>query len=190
MQCSQALSILGDIVTIDKISKLESELEASDERASLSSASGNSAPSNPFARRVSSGTVPSLCSMEETTMLLSRIFFMTEWPSRIVAPAASVEDVLAAFLEEPPADPSEDSALRTCIQRLVQLSENLEGRKVLVNVLNQFRSKQVDVGVGFKLLAAVLWSLLTKCKSANDVHNGKIVMMLSQVTSFVWRACA
>ncbi|CAE7662112.1 unnamed protein product, partial [Symbiodinium microadriaticum] len=38
----------------------------------------------------------------------------------------------------------------------------------------------VDVGIGFPLLGAVLWSLLSECRIANDVHNGKIVMILSQ----------
>jgi hypothetical protein len=37
------------------------------------------------------------------------------------------------------------------------------------------------VGIGFSLLGAVLWNLLTECRVANDVHNGKIVMILSQV---------
>ena len=179
MQCSQALGILGDIVTIDNISKKETEIEASE---------NPNVPQTPsMGRRVSSGTVPSLCSMEETTIHLSRIFSMTEWPIEVVPAESSVEDILAAFEEgilSPTDANNEDSVLKLSVQRLIQLGENLEGRKVLVNVLNQFRSKQVNVGVGFKLLAAVLWSLLTKCKNSNDVHNGKIVMILSQV-SFV-----
>ena len=194
--CSQALSILGDIVTIDTLAKRDSEIEeatVSEERPSsttlASNSSNNKAPTNPnVARRASTGTMPALCSMEETTMHLSKIFFLAEWPTHIISPEAAVEDILATFLGDESQNFNEneniqdtDKHLKTSIQRLVQLSDNLEGRKVLVNVLNQFRSKQVNVGIGFKLLAAVLWGLLTKCKSANDVHNGKIVMILSQV---------
>ena len=167
-------------------------MEAGEERASSSSSSSlssaspsdaNKAPPNPLARRTSVGIAPPLCSIEETTMHLSKIFFLSEWPVDIAPREASVDELLEALHDSstPPDTHSAGGILKTSIQRLLQLSENLEGRKVLVNVLNQFRSKQVNVGVGFKLLAAVLWGLLTKCKSSNDVHNGKIVMILSQV---------
>lgn len=185
VQCSQALSILGDIVTIDSISKRDNELEGGEESPSSSaSCSGTLAPASSLSPRRSISGVPPLCSMEETTMHLSKIFFLAEWPAHITSQNAPVEDVLVAFLDDstPLSDSQQvDNMIKVSIQRLVSLSENLEGRKVLVNVLNQFRSKQVNVGVGFKLLAAVLWGLLTKCKSSNDVHNGKVVMMLSQV---------
>lgn len=36
------------------------------------------------------------------------------------------------------------------------------------------------MGIGFSLLGAVLWHLLSECRTANDVHNGKIIMILSQ----------
>jgi hypothetical protein len=68
------------------------------------------------------------------------------------------------------------------IRQLCQLCETTEGRKLFVNVLNQYRSKQVEVGLGFPLLGAVVWFLLTKCLQVNDVHNAKIVMILSQVS--------
>ena len=175
IQCSRALSILGDIVTIDKISKKDNEMEANDD--------GLSQPR--LVRRVSGGTDPAICTMEETTMHLSKIFYLTEWPHEIIAQDATVEDVLNAFLANIElADNEQNSGviLRNSVQKLVKLSDKLEGRKILVTVLNQFRSKQVNVGAGFKILAAVLWSLLTKCKNSNDVHNGKVVMMLSQVS--------
>lgn len=40
---------------------------------------------------------------------------------------------------------------------------------------------QVEVGPGWLALGRVLWKLLDNCKIENDVHNAKIVMMLSQV---------
>jgi hypothetical protein len=78
------------------------------------------------------------------------------------------------------------TSIGSTISQLCQLCDTTEGRKLFVNVLNQFRSKQVEVGLGFSLLGAVVWYLLTKCLHVNDVHNAKIVMILSQVSLCVW----
>ena len=39
---------------------------------------------------------------------------------------------------------------------------------------------QVNVGESFGALGAVLWATLDQCALHNDIHNAKIIMMLSQ----------
>jgi hypothetical protein len=73
--------------------------------------------------------------------------------------------------------------VESSIFQLCHLCDSTEGRKLFVNVLNQFRSKKVEVGLGFAALGAVVWYLLTKCLHVNDVHNAKIIMILSQVSA-------
>ena len=78
----------------------------------------------------------------------------------------------------------EDYGTNLCsseISALQSASVSKSGRTILVLVLNQFRSKKVEVGPGWTALGKVLWSLLENCHRDNDVHNAKIVMMLSQV---------
>lgn len=41
------------------------------------------------------------------------------------------------------------------------------------------------MGPGWLALGKVLWKLLDNCKTENDVHNAKIVMMLSQVCKLI-----
>jgi hypothetical protein len=91
--------------------------------------------------------------------------------------AAAIPDALCCKDDE-----SDDfNEVERAISHLCQLCGSTEGRKLFVNVLNQFRSKKVEVGLGFAALGAVVWFLLTKCLHVNDVHNAKIVMILSQV---------
>lgn len=66
------------------------------------------------------------------------------------------------------------------INVLAKIVKTQSGRDAFVTVLNQFRSRKVDVGLGFTALGAVLWEALSCCAAANDVHTAKIVMMLSQ----------
>jgi hypothetical protein len=63
---------------------------------------------------------------------------------------------------------------------LARFLKTQNGRDVFVTVLNQFRSRKVDVGSGFTSLGAVLWEALDSCTGSNDVHTAKVIMMLSQ----------
>lgn len=54
------------------------------------------------------------------------------------------------------------------------------GRDSFVTVLNQFRSRKVDVGDAYRALGAVLWQCLDHCADAVDIHTSKVIMMLSQ----------
>ena len=59
--------------------------------------------------------------------------------------------------------------------------ETKEGRDTFTVELNQLRSRQVELPTeGFNALASVLWAALTMCSGHNDIHNAKIIMMLSQ----------
>eukprot|EP00602_Paraphysomonas_sp_CaronLab_P002722 CAMPEP_0185022944 /NCGR_PEP_ID=MMETSP1103-20130426/5650_1 /TAXON_ID=36769 /ORGANISM="Paraphysomonas bandaiensis, Strain Caron Lab Isolate" /LENGTH=719 /DNA_ID=CAMNT_0027555273 /DNA_START=206 /DNA_END=2365 /DNA_ORIENTATION=+ len=207
--CSQALSIL-DVHVLDKQNQ---ELAADIPSFSMGKPLPGPQPAPaefPMEESIEPPSVPirstspSLCSMEETTMHLSKIFFLAEWPAEIpkdATPAQIVgmhadKDINHDNIQssgsssdgsqennQRPATRKSFSAseeLKYAMSRLIAMSSTLDGRKLLVNVLNQFRSKKVDVGIGFKLLGAVLWSLLNKCRTSNDVHNGKIVMILSQ----------
>lgn len=42
--------------------------------------------------------------------------------------------------------------------------------------------EQVDIADGFDALGLVLWFTLDNCQKNNDVHNAKLIMMLSQVS--------
>ena len=66
------------------------------------------------------------------------------------------------------------------INVLAKIVKTQSGRHAFVTVLNQFRSRKVDVGLGFTALGAIVWETLTCCAANNDVHTAKIVMMLSQ----------
>eukprot|EP01038_Epipyxis_sp_PR26KG_P012593 gene12593-16887_t len=63
---------------------------------------------------------------------------------------------------------------------ICQAVRTQHGRDLFTAELNQFRSKKVDVGDGFDALAAVLWTTLNYCLHSNDIHNAKVIMMLSQ----------
>ena len=66
------------------------------------------------------------------------------------------------------------------INFLSNMVKSQSGRDAFATVLNQFRSRKVDVGPGFTALGAVLWETLSCCATSNDVHTAKIIMMLSQ----------
>jgi hypothetical protein len=75
---------------------------------------------------------------------------------------ALVESPSIDFLSTSPLSPLDidpTEAVEMTIRQLCQLCETAEGRKLFVNVLNQYRSKQVEVGLGFPLLGAVVWVL-------------------------------
>lgn len=63
---------------------------------------------------------------------------------------------------------------------LSQVVSTQRGRDAFILELNQFRSKNVELGEGFPALGAVLWDLLDHCREDNDVHSAKVIMMLSQ----------
>lgn len=66
------------------------------------------------------------------------------------------------------------------INWLARLVKSQPGRDMFMTVLNQFRSRKVNVGDGFSSLGAVLWEALDCCFASNDVHTAKVIMMLSQ----------
>lgn len=66
------------------------------------------------------------------------------------------------------------------INWLSSLVQSQPGRELFVTVLNQFRSKRVDVGGSFSTLGAVLWEALDACAAANDVHTAKVSALALQ----------
>jgi len=73
------------------------------------------------------------------------------------------------------------------VNDIIEIVETDEGRSAFVACLNQFRSKQVNVGISFGWLGAVLWTVLDFCHGYNDIHSAKIIMMLAQ--TFYYRDC-
>jgi len=72
------------------------------------------------------------------------------------------------------------SNFTNAVKILSNVVETQYGRTAFVSVLNQFRSKKVDLGEGFAALGQVLTHTLDICLDNNDVHTAKIIMMLSQ----------
>jgi len=72
------------------------------------------------------------------------------------------------------------SNFSNAVKTLSNIVETQYGRTAFVGVLNQFRSKKVDIGEGFTALGQVLSHTLDICLDTNDVHTAKIIMMLSQ----------
>ena len=68
------------------------------------------------------------------------------------------------------------------VNSISDIVQSKEGRAAFVACLNIFRSRQVNVGISYGWLAAVMWLTLDYCHSCNDVHSAKIIMMLSQVS--------
>jgi hypothetical protein len=71
-------------------------------------------------------------------------------------------------------------ALSEAVEWLVTAVQTKRGRDSFITELNQFRSRKVELGGGFDALGVVLWKTLSFCQDQNDVHNSKIIMMLSQ----------
>lgn len=71
-------------------------------------------------------------------------------------------------------------ALSEAVEWLVTAVQTKRGRDSFITELNQFRSRKVELGGGFDALGVVLWKTLSYCQDQNDVHNSKIIMMLSQ----------
>lgn len=74
-------------------------------------------------------------------------------------------------------------ALADAVDWLCTAVQTKRGRDTFIAELNQFRSRKVELAGGFDALGVVLWKTLTCCQEQNDVHNAKIIMMLSQVNS-------
>ena len=72
------------------------------------------------------------------------------------------------------------SNFTNAVKSLSSLVETQYGRSAFITVLNQFRSKKVELGEGFIALGQVLSHTLDICLDTNDVHTAKIIMMLSQ----------
>ena len=161
--CSQALSILGDVSILDRQNQeLQSHLDEAplpapprypmEEGGATSAGKSKNKPKAASSAVVVPPPPKVVLSMEETTMHLSQIFFLSEWPSDI-SPDASPVELLDTLLPEQrdrsTGDNDEEQGteshheLREAFRRLTAMKTSLEGRKVLVNVLNQFRSKKV-----------------------------------------------
>lgn len=186
---SQALSILGDIHILDR------------QHQEMRNTMGES---NPFdePEKLEGGST----QMDQTHEYFSRIFYLSDWNVRGTVPNSTPSEILSSLkikavtqrgsLTQQTDDNGTDQStslpvnndfneIEEAIYKLCQLCDTTEGRKLFVNVLNQFRSKKVEVGLGFSLLGAVVWYLLTKCLHVNDVHNAKIIMILSQVLFYL-----
>jgi len=66
------------------------------------------------------------------------------------------------------------------VRKLAAAAASQVDRDIIVQSLSLFRSKKVEVNVGFEFLGAVLWSILDQCEVQNDIRSAKTVMMLSQ----------
>ena len=83
-----------------------------------------------------------------------------------------------------PDDSAYSVPLIEAVNEIADAVESNAGRDVFVTCLNQFRSRQVNVGISFGWLGAVLWTALDWCHSCSDIHSAKIIMMLSQTFYF------
>lgn len=68
-------------------------------------------------------------------------------------------------------------------RRFAKLLESRRGQEALVKQLNQQRSKRTEIEDGFEELASAVGFVLDKCRENHDVHNAKMAMMLSQVST-------
>ena len=89
--------------------------------------------------------------LELTTMYLSQIFFLSEWPGDLSADTGPKE-LLDELIGDTGGGGAEDERqgsshveLREAMCRLSAMTASQDGRRMLVHVLNQFRSKQVRV---------------------------------------------
>jgi hypothetical protein len=80
---------------------------------------------------------------------------------------------------------AENDTLFEAVEWLCGAVKTTRGRDAFVTELNQFRSRKVDLGSGYNALVIVLWTALSFCQMQNDVKHAKVIMMLSQVCSFL-----
>ena len=66
------------------------------------------------------------------------------------------------------------------IETLKQHAQLAEGREIIVNGLNQFRSRKVNVDTCFKAVGKLLWEMLDVAFEAGDTRCARVIMMLSQ----------
>lgn len=79
--------------------------------------------------------------------------------------------------------------LVNAVNKISDIVRTKEGRAAFVTCLNTFRSKQVNVGISYGWLAAIMWLALDQSHSCNDVRSAKVIMMLSQVYDGWFYAC-
>jgi len=70
--------------------------------------------------------------------------------------------------------------LQSAVTELRNLLQTSQGRDKFAQGLNQFRSRKVELSVGFEPLGEILYHALSLCETYHDVHCAKVVMMLSQ----------
>lgn len=74
----------------------------------------------------------------------------------------------------------EDVSPELAVEKIRDGMNNKEGREIIINALNQYRSRKVNVGAGFTALGKLLWYLLDSAYRDNDTRCARVVMMLSQ----------
>ena len=74
----------------------------------------------------------------------------------------------------------EDASPEAAVEKIRGDMDSKEGREIIVNALNQYRSRKVNVGAGFIALGKLLWYLLDSAFQDNDTRCARVVMMLSQ----------
>jgi hypothetical protein len=125
---------------------------------------------------------------EQVTKHLTRLFYASEdeWhdrPDSMNLPGKM--NVLQLAKDRTSPMPVDEAGAKQLITESINwLGENVRsqiGRDAFITVLNQFRSRKVDVGSGFSALGTVLWTTLDMCAQQNDVHSASVIMMLSQV---------
>lgn len=129
---------------------------------------------------------------EQVGRHLTRLFYSTadDWTDRPDSLNMHSLNVLQ-WAKDRPHPPDEATMQQMVTESVTWLGEAVRsqvGRDAFITVLNQFRSRKVDVGAGFTSLGTVLWTTLDMCQQQNDVHSASVIMMLSQVAAFAFFA--
>ena len=107
-----------------------------------------------------------LQSLEITVTKLLNVIFYNNQDGEVAADSVSTK--------------TDTSAYGDAVAMLSNIVKSEHGRSTFMTVLNQFRSKKVDITNGFDALGTILLITLDICMELQDIHSATLVMMLSQ----------
>lgn len=94
--------------------------------------------------------------------------------------ATSQKSVTSSNSQKSTVENTYPAHIQSAVTELCNLLQTTFGRDKFAQGLNQFRSRKVELSVGFEPLGDVLYHALSLCEVHHDVHCAKVIMMLSQ----------
>ena len=106
-------------------------------------------------------------SLEITVTKLLNVIFYNDQDGEVAADSSSSTS-------------TDTNGYKDAVTMLSNIVKSEQGRGIFTTVLNQFRSKKVDISNSFDALGSILLITLDNCMEFQDIHSATLIMMLSQ----------